>query len=79
MTASLAPRLVERLVERSLGHRDVSLVLVDSASFGDAVPRRFPDVLRLQAAGVAVAVLHRGDDLATSLAAPPYAHEAARG
>ena len=78
VTASLQARLVERLVERSLGHRDVSLVLVDSASFGDAGSRRFPDVLRLQAAGVAVAVLHRGDDLATALAAPAYGHEAAR-
>jgi uncharacterized protein (DUF58 family) len=67
VTASLQARLVERLVERSLGHRDVSLVLVDSATFGGAAPRRFPELLRLQAAGVAVAVLHAGDDLAAVL------------
>jgi uncharacterized protein (DUF58 family) len=78
VTASLPARLVERLVERSLGHRDVSLVLVDSASFGGSGPQRFPDLLRLQAAGVAVAVLRRGDDLAAALGAPAFA-EAARG
>ena len=78
VTASLPARLVERLVERSLGHRDVSLVLVDSASFGEAGPQRFPELLRLQAAGVAVAVLHRGDDLAAALGAQMVA-EVARG
>ena len=77
ITASLPARLVERLVERSLGHRDVSLVLVDSASFGEAGPQRFPELLRLQAAGVAVAVVRRGDDLAAVLGAPAFA-EAAR-
>ncbi len=78
VTASLPARLVERLVERSLGHRDVSLVLVDSASFGAAGPQRFPELLRLQAAGVAVAVLRRGDDLVTVLGAQTFA-EVARG
>ncbi len=78
VTASLPARLVERLVERSLGHRDVSLVLVDSASFGAAGPQRFPELLRLQAAGVAVAVLRRGDDLAAVLGAQAFA-EVARG
>ena len=79
VTASLPPGLVERLVDCSLGHRNVSLVLVDSATFGPAEPRRFPDLLRLQAAGVAVAVLGSGDDLATVLAPPAHAHQAARG
>jgi hypothetical protein len=36
-----------------------------------------PELLRLQAAGVAVAVLREGDDLAEALAAP--AREAAHG
>ena len=79
VTASLPPGLVERLVDCSLGHRNVSLVLVDSATFGAVEPRRFPDLLRLQAAGVAVAVLGSGDDLATVLAPPAHVHEAARG
>jgi uncharacterized protein (DUF58 family) len=73
VTSSLPARLVERLVERSLGHRDVSLVLVDSASFGDAGRQRIPELLRLQAAGVAVAVVREGDDLAAVLGAPAFA------
>jgi len=73
VTASLPARLIERLVERSLGHRDVSLVLVDSASFGAAGPQRFPELLRLQAAGVAVAVVREGDDLVAVLGAPALA------
>jgi len=77
VTGSLAPKLVERLVERSLGHRHVSLVLIDSASFGEARARSFPELLRLQSAGVAVVVLRRGDDLAAKLGAPLVA-EAAR-
>jgi uncharacterized protein (DUF58 family) len=77
VTSSLPARLVERLVERSLGHRDVSLVLVDSASFGEAGPQRFPELLRLQASGVSVAVLRHGDDLAAVLGAPAFP-EAAR-
>jgi uncharacterized protein (DUF58 family) len=79
VTASLPPALVERLVDCSLGHRNVSLVLVDAATFGATDPRRFPELLRLQAAGVAVAVVGSGDDLATVLAPPTHVHEAARG
>jgi len=69
VTASLSPRLVERLVERSLGSRTVSLVLVDSASFAGASRARIPELLRLQAAGVAAVVLRSGDDLAARLGA----------
>jgi uncharacterized protein (DUF58 family) len=67
VTASLTAQLVERLVERSLSHRHVSLVLVDAATFGGAESRRRPELLRLQAVGVAVAVLRQGDDLAAKL------------
>jgi uncharacterized protein (DUF58 family) len=78
VTASLPSRLVERLVDHAQGHRAVSLVLVDAASFAPAKARSaFPGLLRLQAAGVAVAVLRRGDDLAAKLGAPAVA-EAAR-
>jgi uncharacterized protein (DUF58 family) len=69
VTSSLPPRLVERLVERSLGRRSVSLVLVDAASFNGVEPKPVPELLRLQAAGVAVAVVRRGDDLARALGA----------
>jgi uncharacterized protein (DUF58 family) len=73
VTASLSAQLVERLVDRSLAHRHVSLLLVDAASFGGAEPRRQPELLRLQAVGVAVAVLRKGDDLAAKLSAPEAA------
>ena len=78
VTASLQPRLVERLVERALGSGNVSLVYVDAASFNGAAPAPRPELLRLQAAGVALAVLRDGDDLAEKLGAPRAA-EAAHG
>jgi uncharacterized protein (DUF58 family) len=77
VTASLPPRLVERLVERSLASGSVSVVFVDPASFAGALPKPLPELLRLQAAGVAVAVLRDGDDLAERLGAA--AAEAAHG
>ena len=70
VTASLGVQLVERLVERSLTHRHVSLVFVDAASFNGAEAPRRPELLRLQAVGVALAVLRDGDDLAAKLGAP---------
>jgi uncharacterized protein (DUF58 family) len=81
VTASLPPRLVEKLLERAQSHGSVSLVLVDAASFATspaAARRAFPGLLRLQAVGVAVVVLRRGDDLAARLGAPAAA-EAAGG
>jgi hypothetical protein len=77
VTASLPPRLVERLVERALTSGSVSLVFVDPTSFAGAAPRPLPELLRLQAAGVAVAVLRDGDDLAERLGA--VESEAAHG
>jgi uncharacterized protein (DUF58 family) len=68
VTAELSPALVERLVQRSLSRRRVSLVYVDAASFSrPGRVRPEPALLRLQTAGVAVAVLRRGDDLAANL------------
>ncbi len=69
VTASLSPRLVERLTERSLSNRNVSLVLVDTASFAGAPRDRIPELLRLQAAGVAAVVVRSGDDLTERLGA----------
>jgi uncharacterized protein (DUF58 family) len=78
VTATLSPRLVMRLVERTAGRRSISLVLVDAASFGERRMRSvYPGLLALQAAGVTVAVVSAGDDLAAVLSAP--AVEAARG
>jgi uncharacterized protein (DUF58 family) len=70
VTARLAPGLVDRLVQRALGRRGVSLVYVDAASFGsNGGGRPEPDLLRLQAAGAAVAIVRKGDDLASVLSA----------
>jgi uncharacterized protein (DUF58 family) len=67
VTARLEPELVHRLVQRSLSRRKVSLVYVDPASFAGAEPRPEPALLRLQSAGVSVAVLRAGEDLAEQL------------
>lgn len=77
VTARLAPALADRLIQRALTRRGVSLVYVDAASFGPkgrGTPE--PELLRLQAAGIAVAVVRRGDHLAATLSARP-AEEAA--
>ena len=70
MLLALCPALVRRRA---------ALVYVDPASFanGSAPRRPEPALLRLQAAGVPVAVLRRGDDLAVALG-EPAAREAAR-
>jgi uncharacterized protein (DUF58 family) len=77
VTASLPARLVERLVDRALGSGHVSLVLVDPASFAGTGPTARPELLRLQAAGVALVVVRAGDDLGELLGDARFA-EAAR-
>jgi uncharacterized protein (DUF58 family) len=69
VTSALGPELIDALLERALARRPTSLVFVESASFrpGGAPPGREPALLRLQATGVPVAVLRRGDDLAAKL------------
>jgi uncharacterized protein (DUF58 family) len=69
VTASLSPLLVERLLRRALSQRPAALVFVDPASFGPngARPVPQPALLRLQGGGVPVAVVRRGDDLASKL------------
>jgi len=67
VTARIEPALVDRLVQRSLSRRKVSVVYVDPASFNGAGRKPEPALLRLQAAGVAVAVVRDGDDLAVRL------------
>ena len=67
VAARLEPELVDRLVQRVLARRKVSLVFVDPVSFAGATPRPRPELLRLQAAGVAIAVVQAGDDLREQL------------
>jgi uncharacterized protein (DUF58 family) len=68
VTARLPADLVERLVARVARGLAASLVYVDAASWsGGTTPE--PGLLRLQGAGVPVAVIRRGDDLASALGA----------
>jgi len=67
VTARLEPALVDRLIQRALRRRRVSIVFVDPASFNGAARRAEPALLRLQAAGIPVAVVRAGDDLAAAL------------
>jgi uncharacterized protein (DUF58 family) len=70
VTARLPVDLVERLAARSGRGLAASLVYVDAASWNGGASAREPGLLRLQAAGVPVAVVRRGDDLARVLAGP---------
>jgi uncharacterized protein (DUF58 family) len=70
VTAGITPTLIDRLVQRRMGHRQVSLVYADGAE----LPQ--PGLLRLQAAGIPVAVVRAGDDLATALSGRPLAEAA---
>ena len=69
VTARLAPDLVDRLAHRALSRQGAALVYVDPVSFATDDERRRPEpaLLRLQAAGVAIAVVRRGDDLTAAL------------
>lgn len=69
ITSRLEPMLVDRLIQRALAQRRVSVVYVDAPTFGGARPSREPGLLKLQATGVPVAVLRHGDDLASVLSA----------
>ena len=59
--------LVDRLAQRALNRRRLSLVYVDAASFNGVRPRAETSLLSLQNVGVPIAVLRRGDDLAAKL------------
>jgi hypothetical protein len=72
VTTMPTARLVDRLVQRRIAHRHVSLVYADGSG------RPEPALLRLQAAGVPVAVVREDESLVASLSARP-AVEAAHG
>ena len=74
VTASLSPRLVDRLLQRMMNRHAATLVYVERASFADPVPPSLDPgiaglVLRLERGGVPVAILRRGDDLGAKLGA----------
>lgn len=70
VTSRIEPTLVDRLLERALTRRAAALVHVEAASFAGRPRRPEPALLRLQAAGVPIAVVRHGDDLAVSLGGP---------
>jgi uncharacterized protein (DUF58 family) len=70
VTARLEPALVDRLVQRALSRRKVSLVYVDAASFNGGRARAEALLLRLHTAGIAVATVRAGDDLQAALEGP---------
>lgn len=67
LTARIDVSLVNRLVQRALGRRRVSLVYVDAPTFAGSPPAVEPLLLRLSGVGVPVAVVRAGDDLAAVL------------
>jgi uncharacterized protein (DUF58 family) len=79
VTARADRALADTLLRLAPGRRQ-TVVYVDAATFGAgasaSTSSREPSLLRLRAAGVAVAVIRRGDDLAAALgaAAPEAAH-----
>jgi uncharacterized protein (DUF58 family) len=76
VTSRLEPALVDRLVQRALSRRRVSLVYVDPTSFNGARRRPEPLLLRLHSAGIAVATVRSGDDLVAALEGPVTAEAA---
>jgi hypothetical protein len=77
VTARIDGALTDRLVQRALSHRRVSLVYVDAPTFAGASPRAEPLLLRLTSCGVPVAVARAGDDLKAVLSGETVAAEAA--
>jgi uncharacterized protein (DUF58 family) len=76
ITSRLEPMLVDRLIQRALAQRRISVVYVDAPTFSGHEPGREPGLLKLQATGVPVALLRRGDDLAQVLSAERAAEAA---
>jgi hypothetical protein len=76
VTARLSAALANALLRRVLTGHGVSVVWIDAPSFAGRPTRVEPELLRLQAAGVAVAVVRRGDSLATVLGAAPVVRSA---
>jgi len=76
VTSRLSGALAAKLVQRALVRQGVSVVWIDAPSFAGRPTHVEPELLRLQAAGVAVAVLRQGDSLAAVLGAAPAVRSA---
>ena len=77
VTGALSHRSVDRLLEAA-GRRLVAVVWIDAPSWHGHPTRVHPGALRLAAAGIPVAKLRRGDDLAAVLD-PPRRKASAHG
>jgi uncharacterized protein (DUF58 family) len=71
VTARLSGALSTALARRMLSGQGVGVVWIDAASFAGRPTRAEPELLRLQGAGAAVAVVRAGDSLAAVLGAAP--------
>ncbi len=69
VTASLEPAAVDALIAAA-GRRLLSIVWIDAPSYAGRPTRTPSGALRLSGLGIPVAVVRRGDDLATALDAP---------
>jgi hypothetical protein len=69
VTATESPAAARRLLDLA-GRRSVAVVWVDAASYVGRPTRAVPAVLHLSAAGIPIAVVRHGEDLATALEAP---------
>jgi uncharacterized protein (DUF58 family) len=76
VTARLSGFLATKLIQRAQSGHGISVVWVDAPSFAARPTRVEPELLRLQAAGIAVAVVRQGDSLAAVLGAPTAARGA---
>ena len=76
VTARISGTLATKLIQRALAGQGISVVWVDTASFAGRPTRVEPELLRLQAAGVAVAAIRQGDSLAAVLGAGAEARTA---
>ena len=76
VTARLSGALATKLIQRTLAAQAVSVVWIDAPSFTGRPTPVEPELLRLQAAGIAVAVLRHGDPLAAVLGAATAARSA---
>jgi uncharacterized protein (DUF58 family) len=67
VTSRVERSLVDRLLQRVVTRRPVALVHVEPESFVGRRRKPDPELLRLQTAGVPIAVVRHGDDLAAAL------------
>jgi uncharacterized protein (DUF58 family) len=79
VTSRLSGFLATKLIQRAQSGHGISVVWVDAPSFAGRPTHVEPELLRLQAAGIAVAVVRQGDPLAAVLGASAASARSAHG